>query len=49
MKITDVKPAEVRIKDDGKPTYLYNYVRIHTDEGVYGTGEASHLDGGWRC
>ena len=48
MKITDVKTAEVRIKDDGKPTYLYHYVRIHTDEGVYGTGEASHVDGGWR-
>ncbi len=48
MKITDVKTAEVRIKHDGKPTYLYHYVRIHTDEGVYGTGEASHVDGGWR-
>ena len=48
MKITDVKTAEVRIKHDGQPTYLYHYVRIHTDEGVYGTGEASHVDGGWR-
>ena len=48
MKITDVKTAEVRIKHDDKPTYLYHYVRIHTDEGVYGTGEASHVDGGWR-
>ena len=34
MKITDVKTAEVRIKDDGIPTYLYHYVRIHTDEGL---------------
>ena len=48
MKITDVKTAEVQIKYDGKPTYRYHYVRIHTDEGVYGTGEASHVDGGWR-
>ena len=43
MKITDVKTAEVRVHH-----YLYHYVRIHTDEGIYGTGEASHVDGGWR-
>ncbi|MCY3788428.1 MAG: mandelate racemase/muconate lactonizing enzyme family protein, partial [Gemmatimonadetes bacterium] len=43
MKITDVKTAEVRVNH-----YLYHYVRIHTDEGIYGTGEASHVDGGWR-
>ncbi|MFT5086423.1 MAG: galactonate dehydratase [Candidatus Latescibacterota bacterium] len=48
MKITDVKTAEVRMMIDGKPRYLYHYVRIYTDEGVYGTGEASHVDGGWR-
>ena len=48
MKITDVKTAEVRIKANGQPRYLYHYVRIHTDEGIYGTGEASHVDGGWR-
>ena len=48
MKITDVKTAEVRMLIDGKPRYLYHYVRIFTDEGVYGTGEASHVDGGWR-
>ena len=43
MKITEVKTAQVRV-----PGYLYHYVRIHTDEGLYGTGEASHVDGGWR-
>ena len=43
MKITEVKTAEVRVN-----RYLYHYVRIHTDEGIYGTGEASHVDGGWR-
>ena len=48
MKITDIKTAEVRVTVDGKPRYTYHYVRIHTDEGVYGTGEASHVDGGWR-
>ncbi len=48
MKITDIKTAEVRVKVDGVPHYTYYYVRIHTDEGIYGTGEASHVDGGWR-
>ena len=48
MKITEVKTAEVRVKIDDKRGYLYHYVRIFTDEGVYGTGEASHVDGGWR-
>ena len=48
MKITEAKTAEVRVKIDDKRGYLYHYVRIFTDEGVYGTGEASHVDGGWR-
>tara|TARA_Y100000758_G_scaffold11512_1_gene8684 strand:- start:1843 stop:2976 length:1134 start_codon:yes stop_codon:yes gene_type:complete len=48
MKITEVKTAEVRVKIDDTRGYLYHYVRIYTDEGVYGTGEASHVDGGWR-
>lgn len=48
MKITEIKTAEVTVKVGGKPRYGYCYVRIHTDEGVYGTGEASHVDGGWR-
>ena len=43
LKITEVKTAEVRVN-----RYHYHYVRIHTDEGIYGTGEASHVDGGWR-
>ncbi len=47
MKITDIKTAEVPVKS-GRGTYRYNYVRVYTDEGVYGTGEASHIDGGWR-
>ena len=48
MKISEIKTAEVQIKVDQKPTYKYHYVRIYTDEGIYGTGEASHVDGGWR-
>jgi len=48
MKITKIKTAEVRVKVDGEPRYTYHYVRIHTDEGIYGTGEASHVAGGWR-
>ena len=38
MKITDIKTAEARC----------HYVRVYTDEGVYGTGEVSHVDAGWR-
>ena len=48
MKITDIKTASVQLKVDGKPRWRYNFVRIYTDEGVYGTGEASHVDSGWR-
>ena len=48
MKITQINTAQVRVKVEGKPRYLYRYVRVHTDEGVYGTGEASHVDEGWR-
>ena len=48
MKITEVKTAEARVNVDGRPRYRYHYVRIYTDEGIYGTGEASHVDGGWR-
>ncbi len=44
MRITEIKTAEPRV-DNGMG---YRYVRIYTDEGVYGTGEASHVDGGWR-
>ena len=47
MKITEIKTAEVPVKS-GRGTYRYNYVRVYTDEGVYGTGEASHIDRGWR-
>jgi galactonate dehydratase len=48
MKITEIKTAEVHLKGEGAPRYRYHYVRVYTDEGVYGTGEASHVDGGWR-
>ena len=47
MKITEIKTADVPVKS-GNTTYRYHYVRVYTDEGVYGTGEASHVDGGWR-
>jgi galactonate dehydratase len=48
MKITEIKTAVVHLKVEGAPRYRYHYVRVYTDEGVYGTGEASHVDGGWR-
>ncbi len=38
MKITDIRTAEAR----------FRYIRVYTDEGLYGTGECSHVDGGWR-
>ena len=38
MKITEVKTASARGR----------FVRVYTDEGIYGTGEASHVDSGWR-
>lgn len=38
MKITDIKTADAR----------YHYIRVYTDEGLYGTGECSHVDQGWR-
>lgn len=47
MKITEIKTAEVSIKS-GETTYNYKYIRVYTDEGIYGTGEASHIDRGWR-
>jgi galactonate dehydratase len=38
VKITDIKTCEAR----------FGYVRVYTDEGVYGTGELSHQGAGWR-
>ncbi|MEE2658254.1 MAG: mandelate racemase/muconate lactonizing enzyme family protein [Candidatus Latescibacterota bacterium] len=38
MKITDIKTCEAR----------FGYVRVYSDEGVYGTGELSHQGAGWR-
>lgn len=38
MRIVDIKTAEAR----------YHYLRVYTDEGIYGTGECSHVDHGWR-
>ena len=48
MKITQIKTAEARIKVDQRRSYHYHYVRVWDDQGQYGTGEASHVDGGWR-
>ena len=48
MKITEVKTADVTVKIDGKKGYRYHYVRVFSDEGLYGTGETSHVDSGWR-
>ena len=48
MKITDIKTADVTLRAGEERRYRYHYVRVYSDEGVYGTGEASHVDGGWR-
>jgi galactonate dehydratase len=38
MKITAIKTCHAR----------FGYVRVYTDEGLYGTGELSHQGAGWR-
>lgn len=38
MKITEIKTCHAR----------FGYVRVYTDEGLYGTGELSHQGAGWR-
>ena len=48
MKITEIKTARVTLQAGENRRHNYCYVRVYTDEGVYGTGEASHVDGGWR-
>jgi D-galactarolactone cycloisomerase len=46
MKITRIDAFQVRWTPDEKPTQHSAFVRIHTDDGVDGIGEASPMQGG---
>src|SRR5690349_2556493 len=46
MKITRVDAFQVRWSADEKPTQHSAFVRIHTDDGIDGIGEASPMQGG---
>ena len=46
MKITRIDAFQVRWTPDEKPTQHSAFVRIHTDDGIDGIGEASPMQGG---
>ena len=46
MKITRIDAFQVRWTPDEKPTQHSAFVRIHTDAGIDGIGEASPMQGG---
>src|SRR5271155_1393056 len=46
MKITRIDAFQVRWTADEKPTQHSAFVRIHTDDGIDGIGEASPMQGG---
>ena len=46
MKITRVEPFQVQWSADTKPTQRSAFVRVDTDEGITGWGEASPMQGG---
>ena len=43
MKITRIDAFQVRWTPDEKPTQHSAFVRIHTDDGIDGIGEAPHV------
>jgi L-alanine-DL-glutamate epimerase-like enolase superfamily enzyme len=46
MKITDIEVFQVSWAPDDKPQQRSAFVRIHTDDGLSGIGEASPMQGG---
>ncbi len=47
MKIRSVEPVVVRVGEDNRNALLrggWVFLRVHTDEGIPGLGEASHGD-----
>src|SRR5438874_8521348 len=46
MKITDVEAFQVSWAPNDKPQQRSAFVRVHTDDGLYGIGEASPMQGG---
>src|SRR5271166_5247726 len=46
MKITRIEAFQVQWTPSDKPSQRSAFVRVHTDEGVSGLGEASPMQGG---
>ena len=46
MKITSIDAFQVQWAPNDKPTQRSAFVRVHTDEGISGLGEASPMQGG---
>ena len=46
MKIRDIDTFQVSWAPDDKPQQRSAFVRVHTDEGLSGIGEASPMQGG---
>ena len=46
MKITRIDAFQVRWSPDEKPTQHSAFVRVYTDDGIDGIGEASPMQGG---
>jgi L-alanine-DL-glutamate epimerase-like enolase superfamily enzyme len=46
MKITQIEAFQIRWSPDDKPTQRSAFVRVHTDAGISGLGEASPMQGG---
>jgi D-galactarolactone cycloisomerase len=46
MKITRIEAFQLRWTPDEKPSQYSAFVRVHTDDGIVGIGEASPMQGG---
>jgi D-galactarolactone cycloisomerase len=46
MKITKIEAFQVQWAPNDKPTQRSAFVRVHTDDGISGLGEASPMQGG---
>ena len=46
MKIARIEAFQVEWDSEGAPYPRSAYIRVHTDDGLYGIGEASPMQGG---
>ena len=46
VKIRDIEVFQVQWASEDKPTQRSAWVRIHGDDGLFGIGEASPMQGG---